>query len=303
MTKRFFRLCISIFVRAGIKILLYLIKSLPASIAYLLAGDLLSRLFYMVSRRNRNLARRNLKLAFGPTLNSSQIESIARASFKTMGQTVIDTLRYKDLTKDKIKDLIEIDGLENLKQALANKKGVIVVSAHMGTFTTIGYRLMIEGVKTSFIVRHLRDRSLEHVFMKICLQVGQKIIFNRPILTCMRLSMKTLARNEVLIIEVDQNFGVEGVTVNFFNRSAKMASGPVMLSQHSGAPILPVFLINREDHTHVIKIEPPLELISSGDEDKDMRVNSQKIIEVVEKYIRKYPGQWLNWIHKQWENV
>ena len=45
---------------------------------------------------------------------------------------------------------------------------------------------------------------------------------------------------------------------------------------------------------------PAVELARTGDEEKDIRVNTARFNKVIEDFIRKYPDQWL-WVHKRWK--
>lgn len=300
MVKTLFRLFITIFIQVGVKILFFLIKILPVKLLYHF-GDFLSYLYYLFAKRNRDLALGNLKLALGDSTVLSTRKMIIRKSCKATGRAILDSLRYKDLSPDKLRRLISVEGQEHLEAALKKGKGVIGVSAHLGSFTVLGYWLLLAGYKTNFIARHMRYKNLEDVFNNVCDAVGPKIIFNRPLFSCMRQCMKVLSQNEILVIELDQNFGSDGIVVDFFGRPAQVPTGPVVLSRHTQAVILPMFVISKPDHTHVIKIEPPVQLDFTKDTDENRRHNLQKIVDVVERFIRKYPSQWLNWIHKQWD--
>ncbi len=298
--KKIIRAFISWFGYFGLKFLIFWVRFLPEKVIYSL-GELLSDLYYIGSGKNRKLALRNLELALGSQLSKAGLKVIIRESCRIMGRAILDTICYKNLSDEQIREFIAIEGLENLEKASKKGKGIIIVSAHMGSFTLIGYRLMLEGYKASYVARHMRDKKLEHILMNLSRNTGQKIIFSEPIVTFYRRGMRVLSRNEALILEVDQNFGREGVPVNFFGRQAMVASGPLVLAMRTKAVILPIFITSETVNRHVIKIEPPVELNFSGNHETDIRNNLQKIINVIEGYIRRYPGQWFNWVHKRWE--
>ncbi len=44
---------------------------------------------------------------------------------------------------------------------------------------------------------------------------------------------------------------------------------------------------------------PPLELVRTGDRDRDARINAQQVLEVAEQWIRETPEQWLMY-HPVW---
>ena len=285
---------------SGLNLLVFTIKILPFRLSYLF-GRFLSRIYFYAAVKNRQIALKNLRSAFGDEKKCAELKSIAKQSFNTMGHIVLDTVSFKDFSKQKFLSSIKIEGLENLENALKKENGVIAASAHLGSFTIMGARLSITGHKATFVARHARNKKVEKIIMNFCRQAGQKVIFNRPIVTCMRRCMKVLSRNEILIIEMDQNFGTEGLKVNFFNKPAMVASGPIRLALSTQAAIVPMFIIRNPDNTHTIKIEPQITMDITGNMDEDVRHNLQKTVDIIEKYIRRYPGQWVNWIHKQWE--
>jgi KDO2-lipid IV(A) lauroyltransferase len=43
-----------------------------------------------------------------------------------------------------------------------------------------------------------------------------------------------------------------------------------------------------------------VELARSGDEEADVRENTQRFTSVIEQYVRAHPEQWL-WVHKRWK--
>jgi Kdo2-lipid IVA lauroyltransferase/acyltransferase len=284
----------------GLQLLVSTIRFLPRGITYS-CGSILSRIYYICANKNRKIALMNLASALGDSFSKAELKRIAKESFNTMGHIVLDTVRYKDFSKEQLETSIEIQGIENLEQALNQGKGVIGASAHLGSFTLIGGRLAVMGYKATFVARHARNKRVEKFMMDFCRQVGQKVIFNRPIVTCMRRCMQVLSRNNILIIEMDQNFGTEGLEINFFGKSAMVASGPIKLALSTQSVIVPMFIIRKSDNNHIIRIEPQIKFAITGDLDTDVKVNLQKTIDIIEGYIRKYPGQWVNWIHKQWK--
>jgi len=298
MKKKLGKLLVSIISIAGMQLLLVVVKILPPKILYALGAGL-SRCYFYLARKNRMIALHNLSMVFYESAPAA-LYVTAQKSFRTMGQIILDTLRYKDFSPEKLRSLISVRGLENLNKALKKGKGVIIASAHLGSFTLMGARLSVDGYKTAFIARHARNKKIEQIIMRFCRNVGQKIIFSRPAVTCIRRCMMLLSRNEILIIEMDQNFGTEGISVNFLGHPAMVATGSIRLSLATGAPIVPMFIIPAQDGTHTLRIETPYECVQKGDEDADVRENLQNVIGIIEQYIRRYPGQWVNWIHKQW---
>jgi KDO2-lipid IV(A) lauroyltransferase len=64
---------------------------------------------------------------------------------------------------------------------------------------------------------------------------------------------------------------------------------------------VPGFLIWDQDlGKHRLRLDPPVELIETGDLEIDVLENSKRFNRILEDYVRKYPDQWL-WIHRRWK--
>jgi len=115
-------------------------------------------------------------------------------------------------------------------------------------------------------------------------------------------SIKTLRRNELLYILFDQNYGDDGqVFVNFFNQKAATATGPIILSQRTGAPVLPVFILRKGRQNYCIQIQKPVTFQFNGGGHMELVNNVAKLTKIIEDFIERYPNQWGGWLHNRWK--
>jgi KDO2-lipid IV(A) lauroyltransferase len=162
------------------------------------------------------------------------------------------------------------------------------------------FRLAKEGYVVNSIIRHMRDKLADDYFLEKRDKVGVKTIYSEPRKACILESMRSLRNNEVLFILLDQNFGTGGVFVNFFGRKAATATGPIILSQKTGAKILPMFIVHNKNGKNILFIEPEFKLEERADKDETILLNIQRLTDIIEQYIRRYPAEW-SWIHKRWK--
>lgn len=253
--------------------------------------------------RKRHIAWQNMRCAFGRTKSDAEIKVIQREYFQTFGKGLVDLIYYADhqhLTDSHIR----VEGLENLDKALAKGNGVILTGGHFGNFILMYHKLARMGYKTNVIMRRMRDVSLEEYITQLRKEIGVQTIYDLPAKKCVVQSLRALRQNEILIILLDQNYGSAGrVFVDFFGRKAATASGPVVFSLRTKAPILPIFCLgDGADMQHKIVIEPELELEMGENEEDTIYRNVAKITKVIESYIVKYPHEWGGWIHKRWKS-
>ena len=113
--------------------------------------------------------------------------------------------------------------------------------------------------------------------------------------------LRTLGAGGTLGILADLNTQPhEGVFVDFFGIPASTTSSLAAIALRSDATVLPVFVPwDKERKRFILRIEPPVSITRTGNEDEDVRVLTAKVTAVIEMYVKRYPAQWL-WIHKRW---
>ena len=114
--------------------------------------------------------------------------------------------------------------------------------------------------------------------------------------------LRVLAENNVVGILIDQDTEVRGVFVDFYGKPAYTPIGAAMLAMDSGAPVLPMFYLKKDDDTYEFIIEKEIPLVMTGNRRQDMKENTRRFHEVIEEYIKKYPTQWV-WMHNRWKTT
>ncbi|MFH0876946.1 MAG: lysophospholipid acyltransferase family protein [Candidatus Omnitrophota bacterium] len=267
--------------------LLYHFTSALAAIGYRLAG------------RQRRIARESLAMAFGQEKSPQEIERIARRCFFSMVSTGVEFFMFMR-HPERIRQYIQIEGLQYLDQALAQKKGVVALSGHFGSFPLLLSLLAMDGYKIHTVLRRMRDQNLDQFFEKKRNALGVGSIYTQPRQQCVKKSLQVLRDNEILFVQLDQNFGTGGVFVDFFGKKAATATGPIVFSMRTGAPIVPMFIVRLKGPRHKIVIEPPMEVGAEGTGEERLIGAVAQFTALIERYVRAYPHEW-GWIHKRWK--
>lgn len=283
----------------GLRFCSLIVRILPRRFIYAFARQLGS-LGFIIAAKHRKIALAGLSLAFGKEKSPEEIKRIARECFISMAKSGVEVIFFMDKTES-VRRRFHIEGKKNLDAALVKGKGVILVSAHFGNFPLMLGRLSLEGYKTNGIMRPMKDTRTEKLFLKERDRFGVKTIYSIPRKECVVTTIRNLRNNELIFIPLDQNFGTAGVFVDFFGVKAATATGPVVLARRTQAEIVPCFVVRQKDDTHKIMIEPALKFEDGKDEEESILLSVQKITNVIELYIRKYPAEW-GWIHRRWKS-
>ena len=283
----------------GINICFLIVQVIPPNWLYAFAKKI-AALGYSFAKKQRKIALDSLGIAFGKEKSAQEIECIARDCFTYLAKSAVELMFFFD-KPHALEDRAQIQGKENLDQALAAGRGVILVSAHFGNFPLLLGRLAVAGYKVGGIMKPMHDAGMERLFLKKREKFGVRTIYSQPRSECVNNSIHVLRNNEIIFIPIDQNFGTGGVFVNFFGQKAATATGPVILAQRTKAALIPCFILRQPDDRHKIIFEAELKLEEGKDAQDVIHVNIQRLTDIIESYIRKYPAEW-GWIHRRWKS-
>jgi len=260
-------------------------------------GKVLGNIAYFVVRRHRKIALDSLSVAF-PDKSFKEKKRIARSFFVFMAQGSFELLHLLKKPAELI--YTRIQGRKHLDKALEKKKGVVMLTAHLGNFPLMSLKLAKEGYPTNIVVRQMRDTSANDYFHKLREKAGVKTIFALPRRECISGIIKALRSNEIVIMLMDLNFGSGGVWVKFFNKLAATPIGPIVLAARTDAAVVPAYIYREGKKKHCIRIFPQEELITDANKDKATLLNAIKFTRIIEDWIREYTWQW-GWIHRRWK--
>lgn len=297
-----------------VNLIAYIFRLFPLYFS-LYIGKLFGVLMYIFYNKRRRIAYSNLRAAFSKEYLPKEIKRINKSCFLNLALTIIEILRLPKLNSEYIKKYIQIEGKENIDKALSRGKGVILVTAHFGNWELLALVEAMIGYPMKVLAREQKPPQLNRMLNRYREAKGCKVI---PKGIQIREIIHSLKNNQVVGILVDQDAGQNGVYVDFFNRPTSTPRGLISIASKTGASIIPVFIIRKTGSYHKMIMEKPLELETDVAEEsqadssrklesaKKMRfsdgVNLQKFNSVLEKYIEKYPSQWL-WLHKRWKST
>jgi KDO2-lipid IV(A) lauroyltransferase len=105
-------------------------------------------------------------------------------------------------------------------------------------------------------------------------------------------ALRRLRSGGAVAILIDRDIQRRGVPIPFCGRPAPIPTGAVDLALRTGAELIPAF-VHREPGFHYHGyIGPPLSLVRTDDEQRDLRDNSANLLARFEEHLRSDPGQW-----------
>ena len=261
-------------------------------------GAAIGQMAWSVSSRLRGVGLRNLAIAF-PEKSEREREEILREEYRSLGWLLAEFCQMRGYTREQASEFIRYDGLERYLAAREKGKGVLVLTAHLGAWELSSFYHSLMGYPMAMVIRRLDNARVDAFVDGIRSLHGNRALhkddFARGLLVAMR-------RGETVGILMDTNMTPpQGVFVPFFGVEACTASGLARVARHSGAAVVPGFLLWEEaEGKYVLHFGEELGLVKSEDAEADILANTALFNRTLEGYIRRYPGQWL-WVHRRWK--
>lgn len=261
-------------------------------------GRRMGDIAYHANLKRRAIAYANLKSAF-PEKSSLELKRINKAHFENLGMNIIELLKLPFISKSYLEAHVKLENEDKIKRSLEKGKGVIILTAHFGNWEIASLAASLSGYTMSVFAREQKYERLNKLLNEFRESTGCRVItkgFSAKDI------IKTLHGNGIVAMLSDQDAGANGVFVDFFKRPASTAQGAIAFSLKTGAAILPSFIWRVGTDKHIARAGEAYELVNTGNKEKDMKENLQRIAETLEDYVRKFPEQWL-WAHKRWKST
>ncbi len=258
-----------------------------------LVGGLLGFVAYAVLRRERNRTLTNLAETF-PDRDRKWVRRTARRCFIHLGKALLEVML---MTPARLARVVDIAGAEKIERARAAGKGVVYVTGHIGNWELMAHAVAAQW-PLSVIAAPLEPEPVNDMIVALRAGLGvQTVLRGRP--GASRELIRCFRENRILGILIDQDTDVESVFVPFMGRPAWTPTAAATMALRFGAPIVFGYIRRTAKGRHAIVIEGPLELVKTGDPEKDITANTARLTAMIEACIREEPEQWV-WMHRRW---
>jgi len=282
----------------GFRVLQWVMERLPRPWAYALA-IVVARLAWIFARRARRRLEFNLRVAL-PEADARSIRRIAWKNFRNHSKAYADLMRLPRATVAQLKPLLKLRNERFLDEALAAGKGVLVVSAHMGSWEVAAAIWSATIAPVALFAEELDPPELYDWYRTTRQRLGISVLpLNR---TGLKQVVQALAAGEMIVTAIDRDVAGSGIQVDFFGRPAPIPTGPASIALRKGVPLLPVAVYRLADDTYMAEGWEPIWPRPTGDHHADLRALTERLVRHLELIIRQHPEQW-HLPHKIWDGT
>lgn len=224
---------------------------------------------------------------------------VVAKSYINLGRSVVEFLNLAKIGK-KIDEIVSVHDIENLNDALACGRGVILLTAHLGNWELAAAYLGIKDYPMRAIGAEQRDARITKLISDIRASCGVETIGKGFDL---RGAIRCLQEGNILGVLLDQDAKDKGIIAPFLGQPASTPYGPVKLAMKMRSPIVPLFIVRRKDNTHHdLYFLPSLEERVKDFYDRPIEENVRLCNDILSEWISRHPEQWL-WLYPRWAST
>lgn len=214
-----------------------------------------------------------------------------RRGFANYGQYWAEGAKLPALSRDTVTRRFRIaEGLENLEDAFAQGRGVVIALPHIGSWEWGGSYIASLGMPMTAVAEELEPEELFDWFRAKRESIGIHVEGLNAQASAKLLQV--LKNGGVVGLLCDRDIQGGGVDVEFFGERVTLPGGPATLALRTGATLLAAACYMGPGNDHFAVVTPPLEVAREGRLREDVTRVTQLVARELEGLIRRAPEQW-----------
>jgi predicted LPLAT superfamily acyltransferase len=190
----------------------------------------------------------------------------------------------------------EYDGEERLEAVLGQKRGLVVVSAHVGNWEAAAHIFARHRVPVNIVAYEGERPRIRQMLEQTMAGRKFSVISADGGLECSLAIIAALRRGEVVAMHGDRCLGPNRARVRFLGGEVELPTGPYLVAALSGAPLVYAFAMREKAYHYRMLALPSRELAFTSEEPREGQLRRwiQDFATELEKIVRQYPLQWQN---------
>lgn len=255
------------------------------------AGWLGGMLAWYLSSRVREATRDHARHVLGPGASREEIDRVARSSARTNLYYYADFSRFGVRPPKYVFDIFdEVEGVDELINALEEGRGAVLVGAHLGNSEVIAQAAAPFDICLAILTEPLDDPRVHRFVHRVRGARGVRFIPANA--SGLRQSIAHLKAGGALGLLVDRDVLGTAKLFPFFGERAPIPDGAVDLALRMRAPMFAVWAPRTAWGRYALYIERVPLPEPSGDREADQERGMRAMVAALEAGIRRWPDQW-----------
>jgi lauroyl/myristoyl acyltransferase len=258
-------------------------------------ANFVGSVFFTFDRHRSEVTMANLRSAFGGRYKDSEYLRIGRKSYGVFARTALELLWSPNLSNAVLDEIITTEGLDPMPAHGAEGKPALYFCLHAGNFEWLSQITCRHFGTFPVIAQKLKNPLIGPLFDSWRSVLGQQIM---PQKGAMLRTIRHLKEGGKMGMLIDLNLKPsEGPVVirQFGGLLTPVSRLPAELARRSGAALVPVECLPRQDGGYIVRYLPELPVMA----EMSMEEITQACWDALEPGLHEHPELWL-WSYKHW---
>ncbi|HEX3620462.1 MAG TPA: lipopolysaccharide heptosyltransferase II, partial [Candidatus Udaeobacter sp.] len=257
-------------------------------------GQFLGCCAWLVSRKYRHLAERNVAIAFGDEKSPRELHCLVRDHFRRLGANFLCSAKLTAMPPEEILRRVKVENIEAMAREFRAGVPVVLVLSHLGTWELFAQLMpkFVGFVRNASVYQKLGNRFIDEHVRRTRSQTGLELFGRQagfePVIELLR------SGGGVGVLS-DQHAGDHGLWTPFFGRLASTSPLPALLAKRTRAAIIAAGVYTIGPARWRMVFTERFDQPGGSVAELTSRIN-----EIIEKQIRVAPEDWF-WVHNRWK--
>lgn len=236
----------------------------------------------------------NTARVLGLRSSHPDVDRAAREMVRQHARAWVDFFFYGQRpVEEALAQFASIEGLEHMDAAMAEGRGVILLTAHAGNYELGGLLLRARNLKVHAVYKPDRFEAVERLRERLRAQGGVVGLAVDGVGFSTLPLVKILREGRLVGMQGDRDFSLNGVSMPFFGRNVPFPRGPWELAAMTGAPIVTSFFYTDADRRFHARLSEPIRIQGGrGERMAAIETGMRAYVADLEALIRQHPSQW-----------
>jgi KDO2-lipid IV(A) lauroyltransferase len=259
----------------------FLSHIIPYRIAIFITKRIADCLYFTLYRGARIPVNKNLERIYGRTLKPWERKEFVLKIFRNFGVFIYEFLILPRVYRKGVLKFAEPIHKERLEEIIKNKKGVIVLTGHLGNWELGACVLSSFGLSPTVIALAHPSKRITDFFTARRSKTGMRVIYIGGGLKKIILALKN---GNVVATLGDRDYVGTGILHDFMGEKIFFPRGVFEIAQRLKVPIIPAFCV-KVNNKYKVFFEIPIYV-------DDINDGIRKWSKILEVYVRRFPTQW-----------
>jgi len=254
----------------------------------------LAWLAHRLAFSRNTIIQKNLSFALSDTLTTATKKEVEAYCYRNLALNLLQVMENRFNTAEDLARKVTFENREKVDTYLAHNRPIIFISAHFGNWELGATALAALITPTTAIYKKLANEHFNPYLVEARERHRLTLVDKNGALKHLTRALK---QGQCVSLMIDQaSNAASGISVDFFAHPTYHTAAAAQLSKKYNAPIVPLYILTKDEQHYTIRFEEPIDVI----EDEDIHPATQTQATQLETIIRANPKFWF-WCHKRWK--